>query len=134
MQIGDTRNSCKTYFDVHGEQPRWGQDYTARKPWAKFVMCMSEEETDSNATPKITKMLAHRDTNDKLIEIHGADNLEGQAHLRLDDYLANSHIAFWRSFSRLIDVQGILAPLAKPLGKFGKWILPMVVSSIVLEG
>lgn len=90
MQVGDTRGRCQTYHEVHGKSPRWGQDEEADKPWAKHVMCIAEEEHGGDT--KISKLLAHRDHNDKLLQMHGRIELQGEAHLRVDSDLAGSHM------------------------------------------
>ena len=62
MQVGDSRNCCQAYLEVHGKPPKWGQGNEAEKPWAKFTMCVTEKE-EHGGDSTISKMLVHRDNN-----------------------------------------------------------------------
>lgn len=91
VQVGDSRKRCQAYLEVHGKPPKWGQDNEAEKPWAKFTMCVTEEE-EHGGDSTISKMLVHRDNNNKLIQMHESNELVGRAHLRVDEHLAGSHM------------------------------------------
>lgn len=111
-----------TYDAIHNEFPHWGHDYQAHKPWAKFIMCTGHD-TSQDSEPNISKILALKEENERLYQLHLSDKLDGQVHLRVDDYLASSYLALHKSLKRTLDISDILAPL-KDFGEFLGDLLP----------
>ena len=116
-----------TYEELHGGTlPSWGQDDTVEKPFAKHTMCIGKH----NENHKISHISAHHDLNEWLLDDGNGLNNHEISYLRVDDYLANSYMAYWVSFKREIDFSGLLSPL----GDFGEFIggmLPKV--QIILQ-
>ena len=110
-----SHNRCKTYRDLHGgELPSSGQDKEVEKPFARHTMCIAEH----NENHKISHTIRQHDLNERLLEETSYLPDHEVSHLRVDDYLANSYMAYWVSFKREIDLTKLLAPL----GDFGKFL------------
>lgn len=77
-------------------------------------MCIAEH----NKNHKVSHTIWQHDLNEQLLQEKSNSNLQEVSHLRVDDYLANSYMAYWVSFKREIDFSGLLSPL----GDFGEFI------------
>ena len=77
-------------------------------------MCIAEH----NKNHKVSNTIWQHDLNEQLLQETSNSNLQEVSHLRVDDYLANSYMAYWVSFKREIDFSGLLSPL----GDFGEFI------------
>lgn len=110
-----SHDRCKTYEELHGgELPNWGQDDTIEKPFAKHTMCIAKH----NENHKISHISEQHDLNELLLEEGNDLQAHEISHLRVDNYLANSYMAYWVSFKREIDFSELLSPL----GDFGDFI------------
>ena len=114
VQVGSI-NRCKTYHEVHGGKlPSWGQDDKVEKPFARHTMCIAEH----NENHKISHTIQQHDLNELLLHETNSVQEHELSHLRVDDYLAHSYMAYWVSFKREMDFSDLLSPL----GDFGEFI------------
>ena len=115
--------TCMSYEDHYNSLPTWGENSTLSKPWAKYTMCITDDDDlPHNNASKISQMNTHLEANDRRLEqvLLGSNNrgLQSVEHLRVDDWVANSYMSFWVSVQRSLDMSGILSPL----GDFGDFI------------
>ena len=104
IQVG-VENHCQTYNELYGKHPIWGKDNTMEKPFAKFTMCIAQSDLSEENTPLISEILEQKNSNERALEVYYGEGHELETvHLRVDDYLQNSYLAFWMSFHKELDM------------------------------